>query len=143
MGSHASGRRPPKSSLTGRISRLRSRKPQPPAPQDPHNAYYEAGWTDSWSHRHCFHEHRTLLEAACAAPRGPGWYVFAVEDGNPRQLKPSEDRIVNEFRFAHPPSNNSTNRRKHKAPSGSRGVGFGSRDARHGQVQAPAPESIA
>jgi hypothetical protein len=30
-----------------------------------------------------------------------GWYVFAVEDGNPRQLKAAEDEIVNEFRFKH------------------------------------------
>jgi hypothetical protein len=102
MRGYASGRRPPKSP-TGSTSPPRSRrKPQPPAPQGPHNAYYEAGWTDSWSHRHCLHEHRTLLEAAaCAAPHGAGWYVFAVEDGNPRQLKAAEDEIVNEFRFKH------------------------------------------
>jgi hypothetical protein len=100
MGSYASRRKPPKSPVVGRISPLRSRhKPQPLAPKD-HNAYYEAGWTDSWSHRHCLHEHRTLLEAAaCAAPHGAGWYVFAIEDGNPRQLKTAEDEIVNEFRF--------------------------------------------
>lgn len=35
----------------------------------------------------------------CAMPRGPGWYVFAVEGDTPRQLNESEDRIVNEFRF--------------------------------------------
>jgi hypothetical protein len=99
MRSHPSRRKPPKSSLTRRISRLRSRKPQP-KPSDTHNAYYEAGWTDSWSHHHCLHEHRTLLEAAkCAVPHGAGWYVLAVEDGSPRQLKQSEDEIVNEFRF--------------------------------------------
>ena len=99
MSSYASRRKPPKSSLTGRISRLGSRKPEP-QPPEAQNAYYEAGWTDSWSHRRCLHEHRTLLEAAaCASPHGAGWYVFAVEDGSPRQLKPSEDRIVNEYRF--------------------------------------------
>jgi hypothetical protein len=105
MSSYASRKKPPKSP-TGRIPPSRShRKPQPPAPQDPHNAYYEAGWTDSWSHRHCFHEHRTLLDAAaCAAPHGAGWYVFAVEDGSPRQLKAAEDEIVNEFRFAPRPT---------------------------------------
>ena len=102
MRGHASGRKPPKSP-TARISSSRSRrKPQPPTPLDPHNAYYEAGWTDSWSHHHCLHEHRTLLEAAkCAVPHGAGWYVLAVEDGSPRQLKQSEDEIVNEFRFKH------------------------------------------
>jgi hypothetical protein len=43
---------------------------------------------------------RTLLEAAaCAVPHGAGRYVFAVEDGSPRQLKPAEDEIVNAFRF--------------------------------------------
>jgi hypothetical protein len=103
MGSYAARRKPPKSPVISRVSPSRSRrKPQPPAPQDPHNAYYEAGWTDSWSHRRCLHEHRTLLEAAaCAAPLGAGWYVFAVEDGSPRQLKAAEDEIVNEFRFKH------------------------------------------
>ena len=70
MRGYASGRRPPKSP-TGSTSPPRSRrKPQPPAPQGPHNAYYEAGWTDSWSHRHCLHEHRTLLEAAACAAGG-------------------------------------------------------------------------
>jgi hypothetical protein len=42
-----------------------------------------------------------LEAAACAVPHGAGWYVFAVEDGRPRQLKAAEDEIVNEFRFKH------------------------------------------
>jgi hypothetical protein len=66
------------------------------------NIHFEAGWTESWSHRRCLHEHPTLLEAAaCAAPHGAGWYVFAVEDGHPRQLKATEEAIVNEFHFKH------------------------------------------
>ena len=66
------------------------------------NLHYEAAWTDSWSHRRCLHEHRTLIEAAkCAMPRGAGWYVFAVDGDTPRQLSEMEDRIVNEFRFGH------------------------------------------
>ena len=47
------------------------------------------------------HEHKTLLEAAkCAEPTGAGWYVFAVENGQPRELGKSEEEIVNRFRFA-------------------------------------------
>jgi hypothetical protein len=61
--------------------------------------YYEAGWTDSFCHRRCMHEHPTLLEAAqCAEPQGAGWYVLAVEKGTPRQLWRPEENIVNEFR---------------------------------------------
>ncbi len=26
------------------------------------NLHYEAAWTDSWTHRRCLHEHRTLIE---------------------------------------------------------------------------------
>jgi hypothetical protein len=64
------------------------------------NVHYEAGWTDSWSHRRCLHEHPSLIDAAkCAMPNGPAWYVFAVEGDTPRQLSETEDRIVNEFRF--------------------------------------------
>jgi hypothetical protein len=64
------------------------------------NLHFEAGWTESWSHRRCLHEHQTLLEAAnCAMPHGAGWYVFAVEGEAPRQLTDAEDSVVNEFRF--------------------------------------------
>lgn len=64
------------------------------------NLHYEAAWTDSWTHRHCFHRHPTLIEAAkCAMPHGAGWYVFAVNGQTPRQLTDAEDEIVNEFRF--------------------------------------------
>ena len=64
------------------------------------NLHYEAAWTESWSHRRCQHHHQTLIDAAkCAMPQGPGWYVFAVECGTPRELTETEDRIVNQFRF--------------------------------------------
>jgi len=64
------------------------------------NPHYEAGWTESWSHRRCQHEHRTLIEAAkCAMPHGAGWYVFAVDSDTPRELGETEDLIVNAFRF--------------------------------------------
>jgi hypothetical protein len=64
------------------------------------NLHYEAAWTDSWTHRRCLHEHKTLIEAArCAMPHGAGWYVFAVEGDTPRQLGETEDRMVDEFRF--------------------------------------------
>jgi hypothetical protein len=64
------------------------------------NLYYEAGWTDSFCHRRCLHEHPTLIDAAtCAAPHGAGWYVFAVESGSPRQLLGDEEDVVNKFRF--------------------------------------------
>jgi len=46
------------------------------------------------------HEHKTLLDAArCAMPTGAGWYVFAVEDDEPRELNGREDQIINDFRF--------------------------------------------
>jgi hypothetical protein len=32
-------------------------------------------------------------------PQGAGWYVFAVENGEPRELNETEETIVNEFRF--------------------------------------------
>jgi hypothetical protein len=62
--------------------------------------HYEAAWTESWSHRRCMHAHKTLLEAAeCALPTGAGWYVLAVERGEPRELLPAEDSIVDRFRL--------------------------------------------
>jgi hypothetical protein len=64
------------------------------------NLHFEAGWTESWSHRRCLHEHHTLIEAArCAMPHGAGWYVLAVEGDAPRQLTDAEDGVINEFRF--------------------------------------------
>lgn len=64
------------------------------------NIHYEAGWTDSWTHRRCLHNHQSLIDAAkCAMPHGAGWYVFAVDIDKPRQLMGWEDRIVDEFRF--------------------------------------------
>jgi hypothetical protein len=32
-------------------------------------------------------------------PTGAGWYVFAVEDGEPRQLRDAEEKIVDRYRF--------------------------------------------
>ncbi|HEY2457286.1 MAG TPA: hypothetical protein VGI13_08305 [Candidatus Acidoferrum sp.] len=32
-------------------------------------------------------------------PTGAGWYVFAVENGSPRELNETEDLVVNKFRF--------------------------------------------
>jgi hypothetical protein len=62
--------------------------------------HYEAAWTDSWCHRRCMHTHKTLLEASeCALPTGAGWYVVAVERGEPRELMAAEDKIVDAFRF--------------------------------------------
>ena len=58
------------------------------------NLCYEAGWTDSFCHRRCMHEHPTLLEAA-GMPQGAGWYVLAVENRTPRQLMDSEEDVVN------------------------------------------------
>jgi hypothetical protein len=63
--------------------------------------HYEAGWTDSWCHRRCMHSHKTLIEAAkCGMPQGAGWYVFAVERGEPRELLAAEDSVLERFRFA-------------------------------------------
>ena len=64
------------------------------------NLSYQAGWTDSFCHRRCMHEHLTLIEAAeCGMPHGAGWYVLAVEKGTPRQLWASEENVVKKFRF--------------------------------------------
>jgi len=61
---------------------------------------YQAGWTDSFCHRRCMHEHLTLIEAAeCGMPHGAGWYVLAVENGTPRQLWKPEEKVVDRFRF--------------------------------------------
>jgi len=32
-------------------------------------------------------------------PQGAGWYVFAVENGKPRELNETEESLVNKFRF--------------------------------------------
>jgi len=82
--------------------RITRTAPPPPPPSPPLNPkiHYEAGWTDSWTHRRCMHEHKTLLEAAkCAMPTGAGWYVFAIEDDEPRELREAEEEIVNRLRF--------------------------------------------
>ena len=64
------------------------------------NIHFEAAWTDSWVHCRCFHKHLTLLDAArCGMPQ-PGFYVLAVERGEPRELTTAEDKIVDDFRFA-------------------------------------------
>jgi hypothetical protein len=45
------------------------------------------------------HKHQTLIEAAqCAMPTGAGWYVFAVENGEGRELSEKEDGIVHGYR---------------------------------------------
>jgi hypothetical protein len=82
------------------ITRTTPPPPPPPAPPANPNTHYEAGWSDSWQHRRCMHKHQTLIEAArCAKPHGCGWYVFAVENDEGRQLSEEEDEIVNGFRF--------------------------------------------
>jgi hypothetical protein len=64
------------------------------------NIHFEGCWTHSWSHHRCFHEHQTLIAAArCVMPTGAGWYVIAVENGTPRQLRTAEEAIVDRFRF--------------------------------------------
>jgi hypothetical protein len=65
------------------------------------NTHYEAAWTDSWCDCRCMHKHQTLSDAAnCGLPRAAGWYVLAVEGGEPRQLSAAEDQMVNDFRLA-------------------------------------------
>jgi hypothetical protein len=62
--------------------------------------HYEAGWTDSWSHRRCLHKHRTLEAAAkCATKYGAVGYVFAVEGGVGRELRATEENVVHAIRF--------------------------------------------
>ena len=65
------------------------------------NIHYEAAWTDSWCDCRGMHAHQTLSDAArCGLPRAAGWYVLAVEHGEPRQLTAAEDNIVNDLRVA-------------------------------------------
>jgi len=70
----------------------------------PWTLHYEGAWTDSWTHRRCLHHHRNLMEAAeCVFPEGPAWYVFAVENGTPRELTDAEESSLEEFRrLRHP-----------------------------------------
>jgi hypothetical protein len=78
-------------SLNGMLLELRS--------QVSWDLHYEGAWTDSWTHRRCLHHHGTLGEAAdCVIPEGPAWYVFAVENGKPRELTYTEERSLEEFR---------------------------------------------
>jgi hypothetical protein len=66
----------------------------------PARTHYEAGFSDSFQHRRCFHKHRTLEAAAkCAMPYGPYGYVFAVEGGVGRELKTAEENVVRAIRF--------------------------------------------
>jgi hypothetical protein len=45
--------------------------------------------------------HQTLSDAAkCGLPRAAGWYVLAIEGGELRELTVSENKTVNDFRFA-------------------------------------------
>jgi hypothetical protein len=94
--------RPVKRVSKRRLSKACAAPPPPPPPNPPLNPdiHYEAGWTDSWTHRRCLHKHQMLIEAAeCAMPTGAGWYVFAVEDSKPRQLLDAEEKVVERFRF--------------------------------------------
>jgi hypothetical protein len=66
----------------------------------PTRTHYEAGFSDSFQHRRCFHKHRTLEAAVkCAMPYGLYGYVFAVEGGVGRELKETEKRVVRAIRF--------------------------------------------
>jgi hypothetical protein len=49
-----------------RITRTAPPPPFPPLPPPSPNIHYEAGWTDSWTHRRCMHKHKTLFELHCA-----------------------------------------------------------------------------
>jgi hypothetical protein len=65
------------------------------------STHYEAAWTDSQGGCRCMHKHKMLSDAArCGLPRPAGWYVLAVERGEPRQLTTAENKIVDDFRFA-------------------------------------------
>ena len=64
------------------------------------NIHYEAVWTDGQCERRCQHRHQLLTDAAaCGLYRASGWYVLAVERGEPRELTTAENKIVNNFRF--------------------------------------------
>ena len=66
----------------------------------PSRLHYEAGWTESGHTYRCFHEHPVIEKAvACASVHGAGWYVFAVENKQGRQLTQEEEEIVDAIRF--------------------------------------------
>jgi hypothetical protein len=97
--------RPSKRRIPKRQRITRTAPPPPPAPPAPPanpNTHYEAAWTERGVRQlvRCHHYHATLIEAAqCAMPNGAGWYVFAVEDDEPRELREAEEEIVNRYRF--------------------------------------------
>ena len=65
------------------------------------NTHYEVAWTDIQGDGRCRHKHQMLSDAArCGLLRPAGWYVLAVERGEPRPLTAAENKIVDEFRFA-------------------------------------------
>ena len=77
------------------------------------HTHYEAGWTDSWSHRRCLHKHRKLEAAAkCAAQYGAVGYVFAVEGGVGRELRAAEENVVRAIRFGKAPRKASAEKQK-------------------------------
>jgi len=79
--------------------------------------HYEAGWTDSWSHRRCLHKHRSLEAAAkCAAQYGAVGYVFAVEGGVGRELRATEENVVRAIRFGKEPRKASAEKQKPESP---------------------------
>jgi hypothetical protein len=59
------------------------------------SVYYEVGWTESWCFVSCLHKHRTPLEATiCGLTKPAGRFVFAAEDGKPRELRPDEEKMT-------------------------------------------------
>jgi len=89
------GTQPPSKLLNNIVAGLRSRY------ATLNNTHYEAAWTESFVHQRCGHDHLTLTEASkCGLGKGAGWYVFAVENGRPRELRAAEDKIVDDFRVA-------------------------------------------
>ena len=65
------------------------------------NIHYEACWTESFVHQRCGHNHLTLNDASkCGLGKGAGWYVLAIENARLRELRATEDKIVDDFRVA-------------------------------------------
>jgi hypothetical protein len=65
------------------------------------NTHYEVAWRDTHGDCRCRHKHQMLSDAArCGLYRPAGWYVLAVERGEPRPLTTAENKIVDDFRFA-------------------------------------------
>jgi hypothetical protein len=71
----------------------------------PSPVYYVCAWseTDSRCLCACDHQHRTIVSAvACTGSACAGAYVVAVEDGEYRELNPTEEALFKNLMYENP-----------------------------------------